>query len=164
MREYILTEKSYLNSSTTRPLRSTNFAYPVLIFCDRKLLMSTARHLFLHNLRTRHLFCDIKLLKSTAGHPFLHTLSTSHLFCDGKFLKSTAGHPFLHNFPTRHLLCDRKLLKSTATHLFLHTLPTRHLFCNRKILCMHIKTAGHRGFGVIAPGCQVCRHRVAFCH
>ena len=116
MREYILIEKSYLNSSNTRPLRLTNFAYPVLIFCDRKLLMSTARHLFLHNLRTRHLFCD------------------------GKFLKSTAGHLFLHNFPTRHLLCDRKLLKSTATHLFLHTLPTRHLFCNRKILRTRITT------------------------
>ena len=25
---------------------------------------------------------------------------------------------------------------------------------------MHIITAGHGGFGLIAPGCQACRHNV----
>ena len=38
MREYILIEKIYLKSSTTRPLRLIHFAYLVLIFCNRKLL------------------------------------------------------------------------------------------------------------------------------
>ena len=136
MREYILTEKSYINSSTTRPLRSTNFAYPVLIFCDRKLLMSTARHLFLHNLRTRHLFCDIKLLKSTAGHPFLHTLSTSHLFCDGKFLKSTAGHPFLQIFlPGTYFVIENCLSPQPRIYFYTPYLPGTYFAIERFCAC-----------------------------
>ena len=39
-----------------------------------------------------HIYCDRKLLKSSAGHLFLHTFPTQHLFCDGKLLKSTAAH------------------------------------------------------------------------
>ena len=38
MREYILTEKNYLKSSTVRPLCLIHFAYTVLAFCDRKFL------------------------------------------------------------------------------------------------------------------------------
>ena len=96
---------------------------------------------------------------STAGHLFLHTFPTQHLFCDSKLLKSTAGHLFLDTLLTRHLFYDRKLVNSTAGPLFLHTLPTRHLFCSRKIWRIHITTTGHRGFGLIAPGCRACRHR-----
>ena len=91
MREYILTEKNYLKSPTTRPLRLIHFAYLVLIFCDRKLVKSTAGHLLLHTFPTQHLFCDRKLLKSTTRYLFLQTLSTRHLFCDRKLLSLLPG-------------------------------------------------------------------------
>ena len=91
MREYILIEKRYLKLPTIRLLCLIHFAYLVVIFCDRKLLNSTAGHLFLHNFPTQHLFCDRKLLKSTAGNLFLHTLPTWHLFCDRKLLSPLPG-------------------------------------------------------------------------
>ena len=52
-----------------------------------------------------------------------------------------------------------KVTKSTAGHLLLQTLATWHLFCSRKILRMRITTAGHRGFGLLAPDCCAYRHR-----
>ena len=95
MREYILIEKRYLKLPTIRFLSLIHFAYLVLIFCDRKLLNSTAGHLFLPTFPTQHLFCDRKLLKSTAGNLFLHTLPTRHFFGSRKILRmriTTAGH------------------------------------------------------------------------
>ena len=71
MREFILIDKIYLKFSTTWPLHLIHFAYLVLIFCNRKLLESTARHLFLHTLPTWHLFCSRKILRmpiTTARH------------------------------------------------------------------------------------------------
>ena len=81
-----------------------------------------------------------------------------------KVAKSTAGHLFLHTLPTQHLFVIARLLKSTARHLFLSTLATRHLFCSKKTshMCI-IATAGLKRFcGLIAPGCQACRHDVYY--
>ena len=66
--------------------------------------------------------------------------------------------------PTQHLFVIARLLKSTARHLFLSTLATRHLFCSKKTshMCI-IATAGLKRFcGLIAPGCQACRHDVYY--
>ena len=63
-------------------------------------------------------------------------------------------------FYTPYLLGTYVVIESsTAEHLVLQNLPTRHLFCSRKISRMRITTARHRDFGLIALGCQACRHR-----
>ena len=79
-----------------------------------------------------------------------------HLFCDRKLLSPLPGICFY----TPYLLGTYVVIESsTAEHLVLQNLPTRHLFCSRKISRMRITTARHRDFGLIALGCQACRHR-----
>ena len=56
-----------------------------------------------------------KVAKSTAGHLFLYTLPTRHLFFDRKLLRSTAGHLFLRTLATRHLVCSRKISRMRIT-------------------------------------------------
>ena len=80
-----------------------------------------------------------------------------------KVAKSTAGHLFLHTLPTQHLFVIARLLKSTARHLFLSTLATRHLFCSKKISHVYYCNCRTQRFcGLIAPGCQACRHDVYY--
>ena len=80
-----------------------------------------------------------------------------------KVAKSTAEHLFLHTLPTQHLFVIARLLKSTARHLFLSTLATRHLFCSKKISHVYYCNCRTQRFcGLIAPGCQACRHDVYY--
>ena len=162
MREYILIEKSYLKSPTTRPLRLIHFAYLVLIFCGRKLLKSTIGHLFLQTFPTQHLFSERKLLQSTAGHLFLDTLPTQYLFYDRKLLKSFAGHLFLYILPTWHLFCNRKLLRPLpGIYFYILELPGTYFAVERFRSCA-LQLPGIIGFGLIALGSRACRHRVFF--
>ena len=92
---------------------------------------------------------------STAGHLFLHTLPTRHLFCHRKLLKSTAGHLFLHARPTWHLICDRKLV-SPLSGIYFYTphLPGTYFVVERfracalqlpgiEVLGLSLPAAGH---------------------